>query len=80
MSIQLGLICHRLAEWNEMKETFLGTLKCPGVISQETLRFQSVGKKIVGFPFGRLDFRRSLVSGLPSSRRTAVRVSGKACL
>ena len=28
----------------------------------------------------RLDFCRSLVSGLPSPRRTAERVSGKACL
>ena len=28
----------------------------------------------------RLDFRRSLVSGLPSPRRTAGRLSSKACL
>ena len=32
------------------------------------------------YPIHRLDFRRSLVSGLPSLKRTAGRVSTKACL
>ena len=34
-------------------------------------------KKLSDYGFGRLDFRRSFVSGLPSPRRTAKRVSGK---
>ena len=38
------------------------------------------GKIEWNFHRGRLDFRRSLMPGLPSPRRTAVRVSGKACL
>ena len=53
---------------------------CPvfGRVTGDALNFVQLFSQILADD--RLDFRRSLVSGVPSPRRTAGRVSSKACL